>query len=153
MDTVLDRIDRALAPYTQLPPKEARRLGATYCDRCARGGPAIRQDPYVAPWVGIEGDDRKALVPMFWVNYFLGDGGRSETLRGNSGVSADTAARRQSPSPGDRRSVMRRPMRAAASVPNRWAKEALTKVSEVSGRYRQIRPACSSTMARVRLSG
>jgi hypothetical protein len=55
-------------------------LGATYCDRCARGGPAIRQDPYIAPWVGIEGDNRKALVPFFWVNYWRGDGGRSEQL-------------------------------------------------------------------------
>jgi len=22
-------------------------LGATYCDRCARGGPAVRQDTYI----------------------------------------------------------------------------------------------------------
>ena len=55
-------------------------LGATYCDRCARGGPAIRQDAYVAPWLGIEGDDRKSLIPSLWVNYTYGDGGRSETL-------------------------------------------------------------------------
>jgi uncharacterized protein DUF5916/cellulose/xylan binding protein with CBM9 domain len=55
-------------------------LGATYCDRCARGGPAIRQDPYLAPWAGIEGDDRRPLVPTFWVNYWRGDQGRSETL-------------------------------------------------------------------------
>ncbi|MGH7581346.1 MAG: DUF5916 domain-containing protein, partial [Gemmatimonadales bacterium] len=55
-------------------------IGATYCDRCARGGPAIRQDPYLAPWVGIEGDDRRALVPAFWVNYMHGDQGRSRTL-------------------------------------------------------------------------
>ncbi|HEX6104896.1 MAG TPA: DUF5916 domain-containing protein [Gemmatimonadales bacterium] len=56
-------------------------IGSTYCDRCARGGPAIRQDPYLAPWVGIEGDDRRPLVPYFWVNYMRGDRGRSETLR------------------------------------------------------------------------
>jgi hypothetical protein len=55
-------------------------IGATYCDRCARGGPAIRQDPYIAPWAGIEGDDSKSLVPKLWVNYLLGDGSRSETL-------------------------------------------------------------------------
>jgi hypothetical protein len=55
-------------------------LGTTYCDRCARGGPAIRQDPFIAPWFGIEGDDRKALVPYFWLNYMRGDGGRSETI-------------------------------------------------------------------------
>jgi hypothetical protein len=56
-------------------------LGTTWCDRCARGGPAIRQDPYIAPWAGIEGDDRKPLVPSFWLNYWRGDGGRSESLR------------------------------------------------------------------------
>lgn len=56
-------------------------IGATYCDRCARGGPAIRQDPYIAPWAGIEGDDRKPLVPLFWVNYWRGDQGRSESLK------------------------------------------------------------------------
>ena len=38
-------------------------LGTTYDDRTARGGPAVRQDPYVAPWLSINGDDRKAIVP------------------------------------------------------------------------------------------
>ncbi len=55
-------------------------LGATYCDRCARGGPAIRQDTYLAPWLGIEGDDRRPLVPSLWLNYMRGDQGRSRTL-------------------------------------------------------------------------
>ncbi|HUF34543.1 MAG TPA: DUF5916 domain-containing protein [Gemmatimonadales bacterium] len=54
-------------------------IGTTYCDRCARGGPAIRQDPYLAPWAGIEGDNRRPLVPSLWLNYRRGDGGRSET--------------------------------------------------------------------------
>ncbi|MHB1313287.1 MAG: DUF5916 domain-containing protein [Gemmatimonadaceae bacterium] len=53
-------------------------LGQTYCDRCARGGPAIRQDGYLSPWGGISGDDRKSYVPSFWVNYTRADGGRSE---------------------------------------------------------------------------
>ncbi|HYC32887.1 MAG TPA: DUF5916 domain-containing protein, partial [Gemmatimonadales bacterium] len=56
-------------------------IGATYCDRCARGGPAVRQDIYIAPWLGIEGDNRRQLIPYFWLNYMLGDGGRSETVR------------------------------------------------------------------------
>ena len=55
-------------------------VGSTYCDRCARGGPAVRQDPYLSPWLNIEGDDRNALVPYFSVNYFRGDGGRSESI-------------------------------------------------------------------------
>ena len=55
-------------------------LGTTYCDRCARGGPAVRQDPYIAPWGGIAGDSRHALVPYLWVNYFRGDGGHSSRI-------------------------------------------------------------------------
>jgi hypothetical protein len=55
-------------------------IGTTWCDRCARGGPAIRQDPYIAPWAGIEGDDRKPLVPSFWVNYWRGDQGHSRSF-------------------------------------------------------------------------
>ncbi len=55
-------------------------LGTTYCYSCARGGPAVRQDPYIAPWLGINGDDRKAIVPYFWLNYWQGDGGRSHSI-------------------------------------------------------------------------
>src|SRR3989441_7888761 len=56
-------------------------LGTTYCYSCARGGPAGRQDAYLAPWLGINGDDRKAIVPFLLVNWFRGDGGRSRHLR------------------------------------------------------------------------
>ncbi|HEY8166938.1 MAG TPA: DUF5916 domain-containing protein [Gemmatimonadaceae bacterium] len=55
-------------------------LGKTYDDRAARGGPAVRQDSYVAPWLFINGDDRKAIVTYMGVNYFRGDGGRSSSL-------------------------------------------------------------------------
>ena len=52
-------------------------LGTTYCYDCARGGPAVRRDSYVGPWLGINGDDRKMIVPYLWFNWFRGDGGRS----------------------------------------------------------------------------
>jgi hypothetical protein len=52
-------------------------LGETFCDRCARGGPAVRLDRYIAPWAGFEGDDRNKIIPYFFVNYFVGNGGRS----------------------------------------------------------------------------
>jgi hypothetical protein len=55
-------------------------LGTTFCDRCARGGPAVRQDPYVAPWLQIQGDDRDKLLPSLSLNYWRGDGGRSHSL-------------------------------------------------------------------------
>jgi hypothetical protein len=52
-------------------------LGRTYDDRSARGGPAIRQDRYLAPWFGFNGDDRHTVVPYMFVNYFRGSDGRS----------------------------------------------------------------------------
>ena len=55
-------------------------LGATYDDRGARGGLAVRQDPYVAPWLSVGGDDRRPLVPYFNLNYFTGDDGHTTTL-------------------------------------------------------------------------
>jgi len=68
-------------------------IGATYCDRCARGGPAIRQDPYIAPWAGIEGDDRRPLVPSLWLNYMRGDRGRSETVSVEPGLELKVSTR------------------------------------------------------------
>ena len=55
-------------------------LGTTFDDRAARGGPAVRQDPYVAPWAGISGDDRKSIVPMVFFNGFRGDAGRNSQV-------------------------------------------------------------------------
>ena len=53
-------------------------LGGVLCDRCARGGPAVRRDPYLSPWFGIAGDGRMKIIPYLWFNYWRGDGGRSE---------------------------------------------------------------------------
>ena len=55
-------------------------LGTTYCYDCARGGPAVRQDSYFGPWLGINGDDRKAIVPYLWFNWSRGNGGRSRSF-------------------------------------------------------------------------
>ncbi|MFI5230129.1 MAG: DUF5916 domain-containing protein, partial [Gemmatimonadales bacterium] len=68
-------------------------LGATYDDRSARGGPALRQDPYVAPWLSIGGDDRRALVPFFNVNYFSGDDGHTQSWNFSPEVDYKTAGR------------------------------------------------------------
>jgi hypothetical protein len=54
-------------------------LGTTYDDRAARGGPAVRQDMYLAPWLFIAGNDRNAIVPYMNVNYFRGSGGRNSS--------------------------------------------------------------------------
>ncbi len=68
-------------------------LGATYDDRTARGGPAVRQEPYLAPWGGISGDDRRAFVPGLWFNYFRGDGGRSDRINLNPEFELKVASR------------------------------------------------------------
>ena len=68
-------------------------LGETYCYSCGRGGPAVRQDPYFAPWAGLNGDDRKAIVPSFWVNYWRGDGGRSKSINLSPGLDFKVASR------------------------------------------------------------
>jgi hypothetical protein len=55
-------------------------LTATYCDRCTRGGPVLRQSKSVYPWFGVNGDNRKALVPGMWVNLGYWDEGESSSL-------------------------------------------------------------------------
>src|SRR3989442_908878 len=52
-------------------------LGKIFCDRCARGGPAIRGEQYISPWVGIQYDQRAAIVPQVFMNFFKGDRGHS----------------------------------------------------------------------------
>jgi hypothetical protein len=61
-------------------------LGTVYDDRAARGGPAIRQDKYIAPWLFINGDDRKTIVPNFNMNLFRADGGRTHSVSFGPGV-------------------------------------------------------------------
>jgi len=52
-------------------------LGTTYDDRAARGGPAVRQNSYFAPWWSINGDDRKAIIPYWNASYFRSESGRN----------------------------------------------------------------------------
>jgi len=60
--------------------------GNTYDDRKARGGPAVRQDSYIAPWLSINADDRRSVVPGFGMNVFRGDGGRNWNVSFNPSV-------------------------------------------------------------------
>ena len=52
-------------------------LGSMYCDRCARGGPAVRTDEAYSAWAGMSGDDRKTVIPELWFNYSSRDEGRT----------------------------------------------------------------------------
>lgn len=55
----------------------AGHLGATVCDHCARGGPAIRSDGQLFPWLTLQGDPRAAFTPSLNVNWSITDGGLS----------------------------------------------------------------------------
>ena len=57
----------------------AGQLGSTYCDRCSRGGPAVRQSSYLAHWLNITGDDRRKVAPSLSINSFRSDDGRSRS--------------------------------------------------------------------------
>jgi hypothetical protein len=56
------------------------RLGGAFDDRVARGGPAVRVQPYLAPWFGFEGDQRRPIIPYLFFNLFRGDDGRSTSF-------------------------------------------------------------------------
>ncbi len=61
----------------------ASNLGESYCDRCARGGPAMRSSVSYSPWAGITGDDRMTIVPYLWYNYSSWNEGKSRTINFN----------------------------------------------------------------------
>ena len=52
-------------------------IGETYCDRCTRGGPALRKDKGFYPWGGVNGDSRKKIIPSLWFNGGRWDDGKS----------------------------------------------------------------------------
>ena len=58
-------------------------LGTVFCDRCARGGPAIRNSPTISWWGGILPDMRHAFQPQLWINLWRADGGRTLSLNVN----------------------------------------------------------------------
>jgi hypothetical protein len=52
-------------------------LTPTYCDRCTRGGPLLRQSRGFYPWGGVNTDGRKTVSGGMWTNLNRGDEGRS----------------------------------------------------------------------------
>jgi hypothetical protein len=51
--------------------------GAVYCDRCARGGPALRLSPSYNTLVSFAADPKRRVSPQVAAIYTLADGGRS----------------------------------------------------------------------------
>ena len=52
-------------------------LTPSYCDRCTRGGPLLRQSVGIYPWGGFNTDSRRTLSGGMWVNLNYGDEGRT----------------------------------------------------------------------------
>jgi Domain of unknown function (DUF5916)/Carbohydrate family 9 binding domain-like len=81
----------------------ADNLFPAYCDRCARGGPAVRGTPDVNMLVNLGGDPRGTIVPTFAAIYTVGDYGNSTlwrvrpyvTVRARSNLSWELGTRYQ----------------------------------------------------------
>jgi hypothetical protein len=77
--------------------------GKVYCDRCARGGPALRLSPATNLLINWSSDPRATLQRSFAAIYTTGDGGRSQlwrvrpylTLRAASNISVELGGRYQ----------------------------------------------------------
>ncbi len=69
------------------------RLGGVLCDRCARGGPGVQVDPALSAWGGVNGDDRKVIVPNLWFNYSRQDEGRTRFFNTSPGLSLRVSTR------------------------------------------------------------
>lgn len=78
-------------------------LTPAYCDRCARGGPAVRLSPAPSVLINLGGDPRKTVQPSFAAIYTVADGGRSTlwrvrpyfTVRARSNLSWELGTRYQ----------------------------------------------------------
>ena len=55
------------------------KLTPSYCDRCTRGGPIMRQSRTFSPWGGFNTDSRRVVSGGMWVNLFFGDEGKSHS--------------------------------------------------------------------------
>jgi hypothetical protein len=54
------------------------RLTESYCDRCTRGGPALRGSRGFYPWGGVNTDSRKRVYGGMWVNLSYTDEGKTK---------------------------------------------------------------------------
>ncbi len=52
-------------------------LTDSHCDRCTRGGPALKRSRGLYPWFGVNADSRRTLAPSLWVNLRYTDEGKS----------------------------------------------------------------------------
>jgi hypothetical protein len=53
------------------------KLTPSFCDRCTRGGPVLRQSRTFSPWGGVNTDSRRVISGGMWVNLYYADEGRT----------------------------------------------------------------------------
>src|SRR5262249_9689249 len=68
-------------------------IGTTYSDRATRGGPALRQSSYTAPWIEIQGDQRRVLYPDVFAQIVRTDEGRTTRTYVNPTVQVRLSSR------------------------------------------------------------
>src|SRR5262249_34224051 len=56
----------------------AGRLGTVFSDRATRGGPALRLSPSTAPWVEVQGDERRMFYPDVFAQIVHADEGHTQ---------------------------------------------------------------------------
>ena len=52
-------------------------LTASYCDRCTRGGPVLRESRTISPWGGFNTDSRRVVSAGLWTNLWFSDEGNT----------------------------------------------------------------------------
>ena len=68
-------------------------IAPSFCDNCARGGPALRQTTSWWGWAGIEGDGRRSIIPYLFTMWGNGDEGRSHNWSLDPSVTLKVASR------------------------------------------------------------
>src|SRR5580765_3500110 len=68
-------------------------LGATFTDRATRGGPALRLSSYAAPWLEIQGDQRRVVYPDVFAQIVRSDEGNSRQAFVNPSLQVRLSAR------------------------------------------------------------
>jgi hypothetical protein len=68
-------------------------LGATFSDRATRGGPALRQSSYSAPWLEIQGDQRRMFFPDVFAQVVRTDEGLTRRTYVNPALQMRLSAR------------------------------------------------------------
>ncbi|HEY8176840.1 MAG TPA: DUF5916 domain-containing protein, partial [Gemmatimonadaceae bacterium] len=68
-------------------------LAPSFCDLCSRGGPAIRQSRSLWGWAGVEGDNRRSIIPYLFGNWSKSDEGRSSYTSISPSVTLKVASR------------------------------------------------------------